>query len=73
MLTKDLNFETFLFTHSKETCIHLYKVKNYTFSFVGLLYNQKQDFMQNVDTHYNFPSKIITILHFNERKIPSEF
>ena len=73
MPTEDLNFETFSFTHLKETCIHLYKVKNYTFLFVGLLCNQKQDFRQNVDTHYNFPSEIITILHFNERKNPSEF
>ena len=73
MLTEGLNFETFPFTHSKETCIHLYEVKNHTFLFVGLLCNQKQDFMKNVDTHYNFPSKIIAILHFNERKNPSEF
>ena len=55
-----------------KTCL-IPKHKNHTFLFVGLLCNQKQDFMQNVDTHYNFPSKIIAILHFNERKNPSEF
>lgn len=63
MLTEDLILEIII-SHTQRNyffiCIKLKIILPY---FVGLLCNQKQDFVQNMDIHYDFPSNIVSTMH----------